>query len=405
VRGIHVLNAKAITAALKQHPVKHRLIRDGGGLFLQIKPAPDGGIYTSWVVRYERNGVARSLGLGAYPKVTLARSRELARAVRDKLAQEIDPVAERQALRQAARFEAANTKTFDQCADEYFKRNESAWRSKDHVRQWRLSLKRYASPVFGRLPVRDVTREHVKAALDPIWAEKAVTASRVRERIERVLDFAEVNFYRPAGSNPARRGAIVAALGKQPKNVRHFTAVPYAELPAFIAKLRGQPSVTARAIEFLTLTAARSAEVTGATWAEIDFDRRIWTIPPQRTKRLREHKVPLSARAMAILGEMRQLGNDGRIFPGRTTMLQLAKQVAGGADITIHGFRASFRTWAAEETEFERELIERALAHSLGQLDLAYQRGAQVARRLQLMNDWAAFIDGRGAVEAKGARS
>jgi integrase len=401
MRGIHVLTDKAITSALKQ-PAKSRMLRDGGGLFLQLKPAPDGGTYSSWIIRFERGGVARSYGLGSYPAVTLARARERAREARDKLAQGIDPVAERQAQRSAARLKAANNKTFDACADEYFKRNEASWRSKDHARQWRSSLTQYATPVFGRLPVRDVTREHVKAALDPIWVEKVVTATRLRERIGRVLDFAEANFYRPEGSNPARRGAIVAALGKQPKAVKHFEAVPYPELPAFVTELRKQPSVTARAVEFLILSAARSAEVTGATWAEIDFERRTWTVPPQRTKRMREHRVPLSDRALAILEDMRALGADGRIFRGQTgKLLQLAKQVAG-ANVTIHGFRATFRTWAAEETDFERELIERALSHSLGQLDLAYQRSDQVTRRRQLMSDWAAFVEAPANAKAAG---
>jgi integrase len=393
---IYLLTDKVI-----RHSNPPAMLRDGGNLFLQIKAAESGQTHRSWIFRYQRLNRDRHMGLGAYPEVSLATAREAAAAARALLAAGGDPLDQRHEARAAKLLAAAREKTFDQARNEFIARNKRDWTNEKHAAQWLASLTRYVTPVFGSLPVQAVNRAVILRALEPIWTSKIETASRVRERIERILDFSEARGYRPEGSNPARRGAIKAALGSQKKRVKHHAALPYAELPAFVAELRTRPAIAARALEFAILTASRTGEVIGATWDEVDLPGRVWKIPPERMKGGREHTVVLNDRAVSLLKQMHELRDGPYVFPGpkpktplsNMAMLTLLRRMDRN-DLTTHGFRATFKTWSTEQTAFERELIEKALAHTLGRLDLAYQRGGMVAKRRELMAQWALFIDG-----------
>jgi integrase len=396
ISGVHFLTDQTIR---KSNPPA--MLRDGGNLFVQIKAGQKGRASRSFIFRYQRDGRDRHMGLGAYPKVSLAAARAEAAKARDLLAAGIDPLDQRHTVKATKRLAAAREKTFDQCGDEFIARNQREWTNVKHAAQWRSSLSRYVTPTFGKLSVQAVDRAAVIRALDPIWRTKTETAERVRGRIERILDFAEARGYRPEGSNPARRGAIKAALGSQKKRVKHHAALPYAELPAFMETLRARSAIAARALEFAILTAARTAEVVGATWGEIDLPGRTWKIPGPRMKSGREHVVVLCDDAAGLLEQMQGLHDGPHVFPGpkpgkplsNMAMLTLLRRM-DRADITTHGFRSSFRTWAAEQTAFERELIEKALAHTLGPLDLAYQRGAMVTKRRELVAAWAQYLAG-----------
>ena len=396
ILGIHLLTDQTIR---KSNPPA--MLRDGGNLFVQIKAAKRRSVSRSFIFRYQRDGRDRHMGLGAYPQITLAAARVEAAKARDLLAAGIDPLDERNSATAAKRLAAAREKTFDQCRDEFIARNQREWTNVKHAAQWRSSLTNYVTPVFGKLSVQAVNRAAVIRALDPIWRTKIETAERTRARIERILDFAEARGYRPEGSNPARRGAIKAALGSQKKRIKHHAALPYAEVPAFMAALRERPAIAARALEFAVLTAARTGEVLGAVWAEVNLHNRTWTIPPPRMKSGREHVVVLSDAAVELLEQMQELRDSPYVFPGpagkplsNMAMLVLLQKRMGHADATPHGFRSAFKTWATEATTFERELIEKALAHTLGPLDLAYQRGAMIAKRRELMAVWGQYLTG-----------
>ena len=288
--------------------------------------------------------------------------------------------------------------TFDQCAAAYIAANEDGWRHPRHVKLWRATLARYASPIFGKLVVADVDRGLVLRALDPIWAIKPETASRVRGRIELILDFAEARGYRPEGSNPARLLPIKTALGRRPQKVQHFAALPYGELPAFMAELRKRGGVAFRALEFLILCASRTAEVLGAQWSEIDLGARTWAIPANRMKGSKEHRVPQSDSAIKLLRALpRELGNES-IFVGtrgkglNLSALLLAVRAIRADGITAHGFRSSFRDWASEHTRFEREVVEMALAHAIcNKVEEAYRRGDLLEKRRLLMAAWSQY--------------
>jgi integrase len=396
--AIHLLTDKRIRES--NPPAGSKLVlRDGGNLFLQVRRAQDGvGINRSWIFRYERDGHQHPMGLGAYPEISLATARDLARAARAQLAVGVNPLLQRKQEKAARRLAAASTKTFDEVRDEYIKANRDGWRSAKHAAQWHSSLARFVTPVLGTLPVQMVDRVIIIKALKPIWRTKSETASRVRERVERILTYAEVHGYRPEGSNPARRDAIKIAMGKQPRKVKHHAAIAYQALPDFMIELRARPAIAARALEFAILTCARTAEIIGATWDEIDLAGKLWIIPPERMKSWREHRVVLSDSAARVIEQMDR--DVEHVFPGPTpgaalsnmAMLTLLRRM-GREGITTHGMRAAFKTWATEQTSFERELAEVALAHTLGKLDLAYQRGPMVAKRRELMAAWAQFID------------
>lgn len=367
---------------------------DGGGLYLSI--AKDGG--RKWVLLYRRNGRLREMGLGSARVVPLAIAREKAASARLLLADGIDPLARRQ--------DDAASPTFNECLEQFLASNEVGWRNAKHVSQWRNTLKTYAEPVIGRLPVREIETSHLAKILDPIWTTKTETASRVRGRIENVLDWATARGYRK-GENPARwRGHLDKVFPARAKvqKVEHHSALPYGEISAFLRDLQKRQGMAARAMEFTILTAARTSEVIGARRSEFDLDAKIWTIPGDRMKAGREHRVPLSASAMAILKTVGihpddELPPSAIVFadpPNRVALSSNAMLALLGRlkrrDLTVHGFRSTFRDWAAETTNFPNEVVEMALAHTVkNKAEAAYRRGDLLAKRTMLMEQWAKF--------------
>jgi integrase len=365
---------------------------DGGSLYLRIT---DGGT-KNWVFRYVTNGRMHDHGLGALHTVSLPRARELARQCRELRQEGVDPITHRRASLAARRASDAKAMTFRQCADAYITSHEAGWRNAQHRLQWPRSLARYAHPVLGSLPVAAIDTGLVMKVLEPIWSTIPVTASRLRGRIESVLDWAKARGYRE-GENPARwRGHIdhllpAKAKVRQPK---HLAALPYAEMPGFMAELRQERSIGALPLEFAILTAARAGEVLGATWGEIDFGSKTWTVPPSRMKGAREHRVPLSDAAVAVLNRMPRAGD--LVFPGIRG--QLSHKAAQAVLTKLrpgyvpHGFRSTFRTWADEQTSFQHHIVEQALAHTVGSaVERAYRRGDLFQKRAALMQAWAEF--------------
>lgn len=389
-RGTSKLSAVAVAKAKK--PGRYA---DGNGLYLQVGPTGT----KSWLFRYMINGRAREMGLGPVSLIPLAEARVAALETRRKVHEGIDPLAEREEQQRQARIEQARAMTFSQCADAYIQAHRSSWRNDKHAAQWESTLKSYAAPVIGDLPVDAVDLPLVLAILEPIWRDKPETASRLRGRLETVLDWAAVRGLRQ-GDNPARwRGHLDKLLPARAKvkRVEHHAALPYAEIGAFMAKLRTREGIGSLALEFTILTAARTSEVLNATWGEIDRDAAAWTVPGARMKAGREHRVPLSPRALAILTELGGGGDMEFVFPGNRAgkplsnmvFLQLLKRM-GYADLTAHGFRSTFRDWAAEQTAFPREVAEAALAHVVAdKVEAAYRRGDLFEKRRQLMEAWS----------------
>lgn len=348
----------------------------------------------------------RDLGLGPYPEVTLAEAREKARAIRRKVRDGIDPIAERKKAKALALLEAAKDQTFQQCAEAYIEANRAGWRNAKHVQQWQNTLATYAFPKIGRLPVAAIDTGLVLSVLQqdtgagPLWLAKTETASRLRGRMESVLDWAAFRGYR-TGENPARwKGHLEHELPARSKvaKVQHHKALPYAKIGAFMAELRRCEGTGARALEFAILTAARSGEVRGATWGEIDLAGRLWTIPAGRMKAGREHRVPLSAGAVALLEALPRFEGSTYVFPahrgGQLSDMALTAVLRrmGRGDITQHGFRSTFRDWAGETTAYPREVCEHALAHRLADgVEAAYQRGDLLTKRARLMADWGRY--------------
>jgi integrase len=411
--------ANALTVAGVRHakPGRHA---DGGGLYLLVK---DKGA-RSWVFRYKIAGKGRDMGLGAAigpAALSLAKAREKASDLLRLVKAGKDPLAEREREVIAAAAEAAakaqaetvRAKTFRDVAAAYIAAHEAGWRNAKHRAQWTATLATYAYPHVGDLPVSDVATAHVMAALSPIWTKRPETASRVRGRIESVLDFAKASGWRDA-ENPARwRGHVANLLPSRAKvaRVEHHAALPWVEIGAFMAALRTRDAIAARALEFTILTAARTGEVLGAPWSEIDRAAAVWTVPGARMKAGREHRVPLSADALAVLDEMAKLRpeTDAKgetfIFPGaradrplsQMAMLMLLRRMGRG-DLTAHGFRSTFRDWCAETTGYPHEMAEIALAHTVGdKVEAAYRRGDMMEKRRRMMEDWATYCAGSEA--------
>ena len=372
----------------------------------------------SWVLRYQVAGKRRDLGLGSYPSVTLADAREAARAARAKLAQGIDPIEDRRRARARLVAEIHTSMTFGEAAKRYIASHEKGWKNAKHAQQWQRSLDMYATPVLGKMPVRDISLAMVLKVLEPIWSSKTETATRLRGRIESIIDWAIARGYR-TDSNPARWKGLLDKLLPAPGKVTkttHFQALPYAQLPVFMEQLVGQEGMGAKALLFLILTAARSGEVRGATWEEIDLAARVWTIPAERMKASKAHRVPLSDAAIALLQEMKALAlaagrttGKAYVFPSPNSRdPELGSQLS---DMTLtavlrrlkleavpHGFRSTFRDWCAEQTDYPNEVAEMALAHAVGnKVEAAYRRGDLLAKRQQLMQDWADYAHGRRA--------
>jgi integrase len=390
------LTVKEVAALRK--PGKHRVSRN---LYLQI----EGGSRT-WLFRYMRHGVAHWQGLGSCDLVTLAEARDKALACRKMLHAGIDPIEHERAQRMQALLATASTMTFRQCAETYIRAHEASWRNDKHRAQWPSTLETYAYPMIGALPVQAVDTGLVMKILEPIWTTKPETASRVRGRIEAVLDWATVRTYR-SGPNPARwKGHLDKLLPAKGtvRPVKHHAALPYAEHPAFMQELREQNGIAARALEVTILTTLRTGAVIGAERSELDYREKVWTVPKERMKwkngqTPRDHKVPLSDRVIGILEELpREQGSD-YIFignkPGRSlsnmAMLKLLDRMGRG-ELTTHGFRSTFKDWASETTGHPDIVVEMALAHAIpDKVERAYRRGDLFAKRVRLMNDWARF--------------
>lgn len=366
------------------------------GLALQVT----GGGAKSWILRVPIGGKRREMGLGPYPEVTLAKAREKAREARELIRSGVDPIQRQREAASALRAEAAAALTFDDCAASYIKAHEAGWRNVKHAQQWRNTLNTYASPVFGSLLVRDVALPHVMAALEPIWTTKNETASRLRSRIELVLDWATARGMRD-GLNPARwRGHLDKLLPKpsKVKKPEHHAALPVGKVGAFMVELRKVEGMGARALEFTILSAARSGEVRGAKWSEIDLRAKVWTIPAERMKAGKEHRVPLSAQALALLKALPRIDAAELVFPSPKgaalsdmTLTAVTRRLKVNA--VPHGFRSTFRDWVAERTHYPREVAEMALAHTIGdKVEAAYRRGDLFEKRRHLMTEWADFL-------------
>ncbi len=357
----------------------------------------------SWVLRLQIAGRRREMGLGSFPTVTLAEAREKARQYRASTAEGHDPITSRREKANAVAAERTALQTFSDVALQYIARHEKSWRNKKHGAQWKSTLETYADPVIGKMPVRDVTTAHVIKVLEPIWLTKTETATRVRSRIELVLDFAEATGLRE-GPNPARwRGNLDAALPRPSKvaKVQHHAALYVESMVAFMSRLKSQQGAGARALEFAVLTAARSGEARGAAWAEMDLANALWTVPAERMKSGREHRVPLAKPAIRLLHEMPGAKEkSGLVFPGvdgpLSDMTLTAVLRRMNVKATVHGFRSTFRDWISENTAHGTEVAEMALSHAVGdKVEAAYRRGDLFEKRVALMTVWAEFLSGK----------
>ncbi|MFM7569451.1 MAG: tyrosine-type recombinase/integrase [Betaproteobacteria bacterium] len=390
------------------------------GLLLQVKAPtkPDAPASRSWILRLQIAGRREPIGLGAYPLVSLADAREMARKLVLEAKGGIDLLARKRAQRSALIAAASRNKTFTECAQAYMDAHASDYSNDKHRKQWPATLEAYAYPVIGKMLVADITMRHVldvllqetthrDGSVGKLWYTKVETAKRLLDRIRTVLDYATVSEYR-TGTNPATwRGFLDTQLPspKGLKKVEHHPAVPYLQMGDFMAKLRHNDSVSARALEFLILTGVRSGSVRAAAWSEIDFDRKLWIIPAAHTKTKEEHRVPLQPQAVRLLKGLPQMAGTDKVFPSPTgkalsdmALSQLMRGMRERGELNVdavpHGFRAAFRSWAAEMTNYPDEIRKAASGHAVGdQVKESYQRTDLLEKRRQLMNDWARFLD------------
>lgn len=407
-----------LTALQVKRATRPGMYADGGGLNLYVQA----GGAKSWVYRYMLKGRAREMGLGPTHTISLSEAREMAREARRLKFDGIDPIDHRRSARARSTLEAASDFTFKQAAQAYIRANKAGWRNDKHAAQWESTLTTYAHPIFADRGVAEIDTGLVLAVLEPIWAAKPETAGRVRGRVEAVLDWATARGLR-TGENPARwKGHLEKLLPAKSRvhKVEHHAALPYGELKAFIAALQNQPGAAAQALAFTILTAARTGEVISAEWKEIDLEGRVWTVPAGRMKGHKEHRVPLTAPLVEVLNARQaeyatvvrrvleskgqpvpdEIKPVGPLFWGRLfgkklsnmSMLAVLKRMKRG-DLTTHGFRSTFRDWAAETTDHRSEIVEMALAHTIdNKVEAAYRRGDLFAKRTLLMNDWAVAL-------------
>lgn len=407
--------AQALTNLTVKNLKEPGRYHDGNGLYLNVTKQGS----KSWLFRFMIDGKASNMGLGVFPDVSLAEARERAAENRKKARAGTNPIEEKKAKVAAVRAEQGKgVMTFDQCAEKYYAAFSAQWTNEKHRTQWLVSLKKYASPTIGALDVAKVDTDHIIAILEPIWNEKGNSANRVRQRIEKVLDWARVMKYR-TGDNPARwDGAIehlLPALNRT-ATVRPHPALPFVQVAEFMAAIGQRVGAHARAIEFGILTGARTEEIRGATWGEIDEAQGLWTIPASRMKkRVRPHTVVLSDRARAIIAQMKAIAHSDLVFPGRAdkpvghstldaTLKKMNRELVAaggkawidtktGEEITMHGFRSTFSDWARETlTNYDRDLVEIALSHAVGDAVFsAYARGSMIEKRRVLMQAWADY--------------
>lgn len=391
--AIHKLSPRKVATA---GPGKHE---DGGGLRLVVS----GGGAKKWVLRFTLKGKRREMGLGSFPDTGLADARRKAEHYRRLAKDGADPIQARDVEQQAT-----STPTFTSCAARYIQSHRRSWRNAKHARQWVSTLKTYARPVIGNMPVDEIDTRDIVSILNPIWTSKTETAKRVQGRIENVLDYAAAHKYRDE-SNPARwRGHLDKLLAKpsRVKKVSHHSAMPYDEVAAFMAELQGYTSISSKALQFLILTATRTSEVLRTEWPEIDLENATWTIPADRMKARREHRVPLSTQAMSLLADLPRVQGNPYIFPGarlgrplsNMAMLQLMRGMGYGVggehgDYVPHGFRSSFRDWSGEVSSYPRDVAEMALAHTIeNKVEAAYRRGDLFEKRRAMMQEWADYL-------------
>lgn len=383
-RTIH----KLTDAFVKSERLSDGRHSDGGGLYLNVKP----GGSKSWVFMFNTGGKRRVAGLGPYPAVKLAAARKKAEEYRALVAAGKDPIALQR---------LSEEPTFAECADLFLASMEGQWRNEKHRQQWRMTLGEAYCKRLLSMRVSAIGTDDVLAVLTPVWQTKAETASRIRGRVERVLDYAKARGWR-SGENPALwRGHLRNILPPRAKLTRgHHAAMGYANVPAFVVRLRSLEAMAARSLEFLILTAARSGETLGARWSEFDLDQMVWAVPATRMKAGRPHRVPLSSRATELLTELRLSSQSEFVFPGQRpgrplsgmAMEMLLRRMKLD-DVTVHGFRSSFRDWAGEESAFPREIAEAALAHVVGDAtERAYRRGDALAKRRELMESWCEYV-------------
>ena len=377
---------------------------DGRGLYLVVKPSGS----KSWTLRYTLNGTRRDMGLGPYPTIDLATARQKAEDQRRLLVDRLDPLEARGRRRSRKRA------TFKAAAEALIESKKPGWRNEKHAAQWASTLETYVYPHVGDRDVAQIDTDSVAGLLKPIWTEKPETASRVRQRVEAVLDYA-IALNQRDGPNPARwRGHLDHLLPKvsKVKRVQHHPALPWREMTGFMVQVRGQEGLGARALELTILTACRSGEVLGAKWDELDLEAAVWTVPAERMKAQRPHRVPLPKDAVALLEALPRFEGAAYVFPGakegkplsNMSMTTVLRRM-GRTDITVHGFRSTFRDWAAENTNFPRELAEAALAHVLdSKTEAAYQRGDLLDRRRELMEAWAGWCIPSPIAEGAGAQ-
>ena len=373
--------------ARKVQTAKPGKYSDGGNLYLIVSPTGS----RKWVLRFTWRGQTKEMGLGGAGSVPLGDARERAASARRKIAQGLNPIDERR--------RDNGIPTFGEMADAVHEALAAGFRNEKHKAQWKMTLETYAAPLRGK-PVDTIATDDVLAVLKPIWTTKAETASRLRGRIEKVLDAARAKGFRQ-GENPARwRGHLDHLLPKRSKLTRgHHPALPYQDVAVFVGRLRESDSLAALALELCILTAARSGEILGMRWSEINLDERVWTLPPDRMKAGREHRVPLSERAVAILRQLAEIRTGDFVFPGQrkgrplsNMAMEMMLRRMKADTITVHGFRSSFRDWAGNETPYPRDLIETALAHVVGdEAERAYRRSDALEKRRKLMAAWAAY--------------
>jgi len=391
--------AKELSAIEIKGLTKQGLHAVGGVAGLSLSVVSSGA--RSWVLRYTIGSLRREMGLGGYPDVTLAQAREKARKLREQISEGIDPIEERRLIKNQLKEAQAKRLTFDDAAKQFLASMESEFKNKKHAAQWGSTLKTYASPIIGNSYVSEITIDHIIRILEPIWLTKTETAKRLRGRIEKVLSWATVRKYR-TGDNPARWiGHLDTVLPKPSKitKVKHHKALPWQEIGTFMRDLKQREGISAKALEFLILTAARSGEIRGATWDEIDFNSKMWIIPAERMKANKEHRVPLSKEALKLLESLNKDPENNLLFPAPRggilsdmTLSALLKRMK--LDAVPHGFRSTFRDWCAEHTNHPSAAAEMALAHAIGnKVEAAYKRGDLLAKRTNLMQDWAKFCN------------
>lgn len=387
-----------LTAVQVTRTKKPGFYSDGGGLYLQITRT----LAKSWLFRYMRRGVSRGMGLGPVHTVSLADARIKALEVRKMLIEGVDPLEAKKEKRQAERRERLKSLPFRDCANQYIEAHRKSWKNEKHAAQWGSTIEAYANPIIGNLMVAEIDTDEIVRVLEPIWADKTETATRLRGRIESILAWATVRGYR-TGLNPARWKGHLDHLLPKPSRLRkknHHAALPYAEAPAFMQTLRQQEGAAVRALQLVILTASRTNEVIAARKSEFDLQAKIWTIPAERMKAKREHRVPLSSTALDLVKPLIDISASEFLFPAakgnghlsNMAMLQLLKRMKR-EDLTVHGFRSTFKDWARETTDYAREVSEAALAHIIGdQTEAAYARGDLFMKRTRLMQDWADYL-------------